>query len=172
MADIIVTEKDAARFWAKTLRNERTGCLEWAKHRNRTGYGHMKIRRNEQLAHRIAWVLHNGSLPDGLFVLHHCDNPACVEISHLFLGDHRANMADMAAKGRSRRGPNFLIRRRRPGVARGERSGPAKLTDDSVRAIRTACASGEPEAIVGARYGVTQSNVSNIIHRKTWRHVQ
>lgn len=186
MAKIIVTEKDAARFWSKTRRNERTGCLEWTKHLNSTGYGHMKIKKREELAHRIAWVISGREIPDGLLVLHTCDNPSCVEISHLFVGDHDANMADMVAKGRSLSGDRNPARRcpeRLPRgaehwmhlspemVPRGERSGPAKLTDDSVRAIRAANAAGELQAVICERYGVTQSAVSRIVNRKAWSHV-
>jgi hypothetical protein len=80
-----------------------TGCMEWKLHTVR-GSGRMKVNGRKQYVHRLMWEIVNGAIPEGLFVLHHCDNPACVEPSHLFVGTHADNMADMVAKGRSTRG--------------------------------------------------------------------
>jgi HNH endonuclease len=74
-------------------------CIEWTKFRLR-GYGLQKFRGKTRLAHRVAWMLANGEIPDGLCVLHRCDNPPCVNVDHLFLGTHADNVADKMAKGR------------------------------------------------------------------------
>ena len=76
------------------------GCREWTGKRARNGYGHVGWRRLSMGAHRLAWILTHGPIPDGLWVLHHCDNPPCCEPTHLFLGTAADNSADCEAKGR------------------------------------------------------------------------
>jgi hypothetical protein len=88
-------------FWKNVNRNTRPGeCWIWYEGRRHHGYG--RIGSLQEGAHRVAWELTNGPIPDGLDVLHKCDNPPCVNPDHLFLGDQEANMNDMAAKGRAR----------------------------------------------------------------------
>lgn len=87
------------RFWAKVERSE--GCWIWTGARNRRGYG--KIRRDARTfvsAHRLSYEMANGSVPDGLFVCHHCDNPSCVRPDHLFTGTVGDNNRDTIRKGR------------------------------------------------------------------------
>jgi hypothetical protein len=81
-----------------------SGCWSWSGQMHRTGYalismpadGRWRLRR----AHRISWELHRGPIPEGLWVLHKCDNRICTNPDHLFLGDGADNMQDCAAKGR------------------------------------------------------------------------
>lgn len=79
-------------------------CLEWQRSKVPKGYGYLTITTeagvSRQYAHRLAWELVNGSIPDGMHVLHHCDNPPCIRVDHLFLGTQRDNIHDMWAKGR------------------------------------------------------------------------
>ncbi len=89
----------AERFWSKVVRGE--GCWIWAASVDDHGYGRFGIGRLRiEPAHRVAWMVANGPIPDGLSVLHRCDNPPCVRPDHLFLGTQRDNMRDMIAKGR------------------------------------------------------------------------
>ncbi len=117
------------------------------------GYGQVRFKDKTVMSHRVAWILANGEIPEGMFVLHKCDNRKCVNPEHLFIGTFDENMADMVKKDRH---------------ARGTRNGHAKLNDDEVREIRSL--SGTCHEI-GAMYNVTHGLVSLIRARKIWRHI-
>jgi hypothetical protein len=143
------------RFWSKVLIDD--DCWEWQACRDAFGYGRFRgagPRRFVHHAHRYAFEQHHGAVPDGLFVCHRCDNPSCVRPDHLFAGTHSDNMADCRAKLRN----NI-----------GARNGQSKLTDDEVRQIRAI--RGESQQSIARRFGITQTVVSGIRRRATWRHV-
>ncbi len=125
------------------------------------GVASLGRRGHRMLAHRFAWEITRGAIPDGLVVCHACDNPPCVRPSHLFLGTQAENLKDMRAKGRGHRNPF------RSGTAHHG----AKLDAERVRAIRTRRAEGLSFAKLGAEFGLHPSTVHDIVHRKTWREV-
>jgi hypothetical protein len=97
------------RFWSKVDQRGPDECWEWTASRNQFGYGQIMLgaygtggKARPFFAHRIAWELIHGPIETGLFVLHRCDNPPCVNPAHLFLGDQSDNMKDAHAKGRTR----------------------------------------------------------------------
>jgi predicted DNA-binding protein (UPF0251 family) len=114
-------------------------------------------------AHRVSWGLHNGPIPEGMWVLHRCDNPSCVNPTHLFLGTQADNVADMISKGRQATPEQT--------AHIGEKNGRARLTPDQVRTIRTLVAGGVSETEAARRYGVGQTTVSYIVLRKSWKHI-
>lgn len=146
------------RFWAKI---DKTGgadsCWLWTDAPTVHGYGHMWIEGKHRRAHRVAWELANGPIPEGeghhgTCVCHRCDVRRCVNPAHLFLGTHAENIADRNAKGRS-------------AGAKGETHGRAKLTAAQVVEIRAA--SG-PQTAIAARFGISQSQVGRIRRGKLW----
>lgn len=136
-------------------------CWPWIRARNNTGYGITSFRPiRSKLAHRIAWIITNGPIPDTLNVLHQCDNPPCCNPSHLFTGSQADNNWDKIRKGRHRT-PDM----------RGASNPAARLTEDDVRAIRTLRASGASYPSLGARFGISKTMVRNIVLRRAWSHV-
>jgi hypothetical protein len=81
------------------------GCLEWTGYRQPGGYGRINVRGHQELVHRVAWGLANcRPVPDGMFILHSCDNPPCCEPTHLRPGSHTDNMTERQARGRCNAG--------------------------------------------------------------------
>jgi hypothetical protein len=150
------------RFWEKVARGSPDECWEWQGSRYRNGYGAIGIggrAGGPRGAHRVCWELTHGPIPAGLYVLHRCDNPPCVNPAHLFLGTQTTNMRDCSRKGRAR------------GGTRGEQSGNAKLTEAAIREIRERYRSGQTQVALAKAFGVGQTTVSGIVTRRAWAHV-
>jgi len=90
----------ADRLADRSVPEPNSGCVLWLGAVDSCGYGHMSWLARVSRVHRLAWMARYGAIPDGMGVLHRCDQPSCLNVSHLFLGDHRTNMRDMVAKGR------------------------------------------------------------------------
>ncbi len=151
----------ADRFWAKV---EKTGsCWNWSGAKvARDGRGQLWAHGRLDVAPRVSWELHNGPIPEGLWVLHTCDNPACVRPAHLFLGTCSDNGMDSASKGRN-------VAQAKPELLpRGEAHGMSVLTDADIRDIRQATGS---QRTIAKRFGVALCTIQNILHRRTWKHV-
>lgn len=111
-------------FWGTVDRSSPNGCWPTSLPKDKGGYGRLTIFRRPWLAHRLAYVLAKGPIPDGLCVLHNCptgDNPACCNPAHLWLGTNAQNIADRDAKGRTATGEGHGSHRHPERVARGER---------------------------------------------------
>src|SRR3990167_1168047 len=114
------------RFWRRVFRRGSDECWEWQSYINDSGYGVLRTKKNVMLrAHRVAFELTFGAIPEGHFICHRCDNRKCCNPSHLFVGTPDANVQDMISKGRQSR----------ENGSQGEANGGAKLTDSQVQAI-------------------------------------
>ena len=150
------------RFYAKTMKVD-SGCIEWQGATNRRpsrgiAYGQLKLPKQRGLitAHRLAYILRNGQIPDGMFVCHKCDNPLCVNPDHLFSGTPKNNSDDMISKGRQ------VIPSRR-----GVKNGRAVLTPETVSAIRADRADMSLMALAN-KYGVSKSQIHRIVAGHLW----
>lgn len=150
-------EELRARFEANVEQGEPDACWPWTGTIRRKGYGQLSHQRRAILAHRLAWELAHGPIPEGLQVCHRCDNPPCCNPAHLFLGTAADNQRDKRQKGRA---------------ARGEANGGGrKLTEADVVAMREELAAGATLTDLSGRFGVSLPMVAAIRDRRKWSHV-
>lgn len=153
---LLFAQQQAPRFWSKTKRSA-SGCLEWTGGLDKDGYGKFQISlprlvqgKQQQChirAHRLAFELTNGRVPEGLLVLHSCDNPRCVEPAHLSAGSQLQNRRDAVARGR---------------VPFGERHHSAKLTEEQAREVIRLRAAGHSDRKIASQFNVTKSAIGHV----------
>lgn len=151
------TTEFVSRFYSR-IKAVDSGCHEWQAAVMKQGYGETFANGKVLYAHRIAWELVNGEIPNGLFVCHHCDNRKCCNPEHLFLGTNRDNLRDAAKKGRTRV-PN-LKRAHHP---------MAKLTEKDVREIKYMLNQRYNHRILADMYGVSRPTISAINSGRLWK---
>ena len=145
--------KRSARFWAKVTKVEGT-CWPWHAGLRNFGYGQFWYEGRSRPSHRFAYEDVVGPIPEGMCVLHKCDNPPCCNPSHLRLGTLAENSADMAVKRRS---------------ASGERNGGAKMRLEDVEVMRRMRnVDGLTQSEIARRYGLSQAHVSKIVRNESW----
>jgi len=150
--DITMKRSLWERFWEKVDKGSGNDCWEWIGAKS-NGYGEIWYHGRHRRAHRVSWEWVNGPIPKGKFVCHKCDNRACVNPKHLWLGSIADNQRDMAMKGRS---------------TIGERNPHSRLTEQDVREIR---ASSLKRCELAEIYDVGHQAISQVILRQNWAHV-
>lgn len=152
--------KKGTTFWDRVYSHvEKDGdCELFTGHRDECGYG--RINRGDRLVrlHREVWMRDNGPIPEGAVIMHTCDQPACIEPSHLQLGVQADNIADMMTKGRHR-------------ALKGSKSPRAKLHEQNIPVIRAMLIRGDTCASIGLLFGVTDAMIRHIKKGRAWTHV-
>jgi len=166
---IVLSDADVARFNSHIAKADGDACWPWTAGKDADGYGQIKVGRKTHKTHRVAWTLANGQIPDGMCVLHRCDNRPCCNPNHHFLGTSEENTADKVAKRRQARGA--AISARQVKLVRGEAHHSARLTADAVRLIREECEQIGNLRDIAARYGVSVPAIRKIKNRQSWSHV-
>lgn len=149
------------RFWQKVkkdgpiIREELGSCWEWQGERMRFGHGRFQYLSKRYAAHRLSYQLAYGHIPNDLQVCHKCDNPPCVRFDHLFVGTQKDNIRDASKKGRLFHGESHYL---------------AKLTEEKVKQIRM-LAKVKSNKEISALFSINSGTANNVIHRKTWKHL-
>jgi HNH endonuclease len=138
------------RLYQKILKTD--NCWLWTGCKNVDGYGILRLNNKTLLSHRVSYDYHKGAIPKGLFVCHKCDNPSCVNPSHLFLGSSKDNKQDSIRKNRAVFANN------------------KKLTDKEVQEIRAARRVGVGAAILANQYNITKWTIYDVCSR-SWSHI-
>lgn len=148
------------RFWRKVDKKSPEECWQWIGGKAPNGYGRIQRggKKSPYLgAHRVSYEMHFGPIPDGMVVMHKCDNPSCVNPQHLSVGTFKDNTADMISKGRKINRP-----------VRGERCGNAVLTAEKVRFIRR---SSLTNAELSRLFGTAPNTIRSVRTGKNWSHI-
>jgi hypothetical protein len=151
------------RFWPRVDKTSHAGgCWLWTGSKFRTGYGRATQMCKPVSAHRLSYIINVGPIPSGRLILHSCDNRACVNPSHLRIGTHADNVADMVARGR-----NKLCGKCDSGFGRpGESNGQSKLTKEAVAEIRST--TGQTKSLA-RKYGVHTGTIQAARSGKWWK---
>lgn len=149
-----LSRKSKKRFWGHVAVS--VGCWEWRGRHTSNGYGRFKIQGLDFRAHRLSYELACGPIPNGLSVLHSCDNKLCVRPEHLRTGTQRENLQDMVDRGRS------MV---------GKRNPKARLSEEAVILIRLCSQQGWRTKFLAGIFQVSMGHVNKIIRRERWGHV-
>jgi len=148
------------RLESRLDKSPASGCWLYLGARLPRGYGIIGAggKRKKIYAHRAAWIVWRGPIPEGMHVCHRCDNPPCCNPDHLFLGTRSDNMRDCVQKNRLNVGDR-----------RGTNNGRAKLSEEQVREIRECYAKGGvSQSQLAAKFNIWQTHISRIIRRQAW----
>lgn len=150
----------ATCFWRRVDRRSKTECWNFKGRRNHDGYGRSTFRgfgyKKRRFAHRVAFGFVNGPAPNNLLVCHRCDNPACCNPDHLFLGTRNDNNQDKITKGR---------------MKLGEQLPQTKLTAEKVRKIRSYLPRQCPIIKLAKEYGVSPHTIRYVMAGSSWKHL-
>lgn len=168
MATSHYTSSDIDRFWAKVDKSAgNDACWIWTGYIHWKGYGQFSVsaQKRTRRAHRVAYEIKYGKIPDGAFVCHKCDNRSCCNPAHLFLGSPQDNTSDMIIKGRQSQGEYHSLR-----TPRGEAHRNHKLTRETVESIRKRYESGgTSQRSLAAEFNVSKTLIANILHKRAWK---
>lgn len=144
-------------FWQKVKVASPSECWPWQASKTPEGYGYFWYNKRMGKAHRFAWEITNGAIPQNMLVCHHCDNPSCVNPSHLFIGTNADNSTDK-------------IQKHRQANTDGENNPNHKLSLSDVKTIRRLYIPGVVTLKhLSEQFGVTIAQISYVVKRKSWK---
>jgi len=157
------------RAMAKTAKNPKTGCWEYAGEIVHNGYGRIFFNGRNVRVHRLSYLRFKGPIPSGLLICHKCDVRHCWNPDHLFVGTSHDNIRDMIQKGRSK----SLFCSAEDGARQfiGSSNGRSKLTESAVSEIRELASQGVTHRALAKRFGVSGSAIFRALHKRSWGHV-
>jgi HNH endonuclease len=164
------------RFWKRVNKDGKvhpilkTRCWDWVGG-NIRGYGHFWVNGKTVKAHRYSYTVYVGEIPNGLLVLHKCDNPSCVNPDHLFVGTELENRQDCTGKGRQARGNTHGSKTRPESVLRGGRHPRTRLTETLVKKIRVEYVKGSTSRGtygLAAKYNLSQATIQRVTSGTDW----
>jgi hypothetical protein len=153
MHNIKITEEVEDLFWSKVEIKNPESCWVWAGTKNRR-YGQFHFRGDTIPAHRVSWMINRGPIPRGLWALHACDNPPCVNPDHLWLGTHTDNIKDMWDKGRG---------------ASAEKNGRTQISTETAKHIKILLGIGTRVPVICSFLNVTRMTVYAIKDGRSWK---
>jgi predicted XRE-type DNA-binding protein len=130
---------------------------QWTGGKNKDGYGRIREGDKTRYAHQISYELFNGPIPNGMWTLHSCDDPGCVDPEHLHIGDHAMNQKEAFERGRR--------------TQRGENNNQATMTSEQVLEIRRLFTDGYAQKSIAILFGIRRQHVSDLVNRKKWNHI-
>ena len=165
-----ISEETKQRFWAKVKKTD--SCWLWIGSMDRYGYGQIRIARKLYYATHVSWMIATGNpVPQGKWMLHDCDNPACICPAHLRPGTRAENMVDAKKRGRLATGERHGTHTQPQNKASGERNGHHKLTLKQVSEIRELYARGGiTHQKLADIYGVGRQTITSVIRHINWKH--
>lgn len=166
IATLGARKNTVADFWKKVERG--TGCWNWTKGKDDDGYGVFSWQGNLIKAHRFSWELyHRRSVPDGLCVLHTCDNPSCVRPTHLFVGTQADNGKDRDQKGRglagTKQSPQHVINRMQSRLKNGKKYSPETIAKMSLAKIGKRASDETRKKMSDMRQGVPRPGLIGVL---------
>lgn len=162
--NLIFDKKIFERFWNKVDKRDKNKCWNWIGAKTSNGYGHMKINGKTIRSNRISFIIHNGYIDDNKYICHKCDNRACVNPDHLFIGTACDNIRDMWNKSRN---PKNVIYNPQS----GEKHYNSKLTELDIYRIRLFYKFGINQHKLAKIFNTDQPNISCIVLYKTWKNI-
>ena len=142
-------------FEEKVIRKE--GCWDWKGAKGPNGYLNIRYNQKKIMAHRASWILYKGEIPEGIHVLHKCDNRRCTNPEHLFLGTEKDNAIDRQEKNRGQKGITH---------------NKCKLSEDNVREIKILLKLGVSCEKISKKFCVTNGTIWFIKSGITWKHIE
>ncbi len=159
------------QFFERARVRSENECWPWNRSLTLSGYGRLKSQGYTWRAHRLSYELFKGPIPEGMLVMHACDNPECVNPSHLSVGTHADNNADKAKKGRAVSGEKHHSRTNPECLLRGEKHGRTSLTREDVIEMRCLAREGVADKALAELYGISASQAWRIVKGKFWQHL-